>query len=84
MCGKAVEIFAVVLPRLDRDSPSADALIAAFERRLRSARLRACSSCPGDYEDPDRTVWNDDVRDAGDKDGGEAPAPEDELSRPRP
>jgi hypothetical protein len=80
-----VEIFALVLLGLDRGSPSADALIAAFEERQRATRLRACSSCPGDYEDPDRTAWTDcpgEEDDRGD-DGGDARTPADELPVPR-
>ena len=74
-----MEIFVVVLPGLDRSSPSADALIAAFERRLRQSRLHACSSCAGDYEDPDCRAWIDEDPDA---DEGIEPPLEDELSAP--
>ena len=32
--------------------------------------LRACSSCPGDYEDPDRTAWEPDSIDDNPGDPG--------------
>ncbi len=77
---KTVEIFCALLPKVDGDAASVDAAIAAFEKRLRLARLRACSSCAGDYEDPDRTAWTEDVLE---EDDGEQPTPGDELPVPR-
>jgi hypothetical protein len=83
-CVCPVEIFVARLPALNRHSASADALIAAFERRLHVSRLRARSSCAGDYEDPDCTAHDDDGAeadsDARGDDDGEAPAAEGELS----
>jgi hypothetical protein len=55
-----VNIICALFPKLDGDAAAVDAAVAAFENRLRLARLRACSSCAGDYEDPDRTAWTDD------------------------
>ena len=76
-----MEIFGALLPRRDGHAASADAAIAARESRLCLARLRACSSCAGDYEDPDRTAWTEDA--APDEDDGEQPTPGDELPVPR-
>jgi hypothetical protein len=56
---KTVEIFCALLPKLAGDGAEVDAAIAAFENRLRIERLRACSGCAGDYEDPDRTAWTE-------------------------
>ena len=37
-----------------------------------AARVRVCSACDGDYEDPERTAWNDDDEDEGaDESGGD-------------
>ena len=74
-----MEIFCALLPKLSFASSSMDAEIAALEARLRLARLRACSSCAGDYEDPDVTAWTED---AGSDDDGEQPALGDELPAP--
>ena len=43
----------------DRSVPDAeiDDAIDALELRLLIDRVRACSACAGDYEDPDRTQW---------------------------
>jgi hypothetical protein len=71
-----VEIFCALLPKLNCDAASVDAAIAAFEAKLQIARLRACSSCAGDYEDPDATAWIDE---AIEDDDGERPPSEDEL-----
>ncbi len=74
-----MEIFCALLPKLGCDAASVDADIAAFESRLRLARLRACSACAGDYEDPDGTAWTDDD---SEDDDGEQPTPEDKLPVP--
>jgi hypothetical protein len=29
---------------------------------MRSVGVQACSGCTGDYEDPERTAWDDEVR----------------------
>jgi len=76
-----VEIFGALLPKRNGHAASVDAAIAARESRMRLARLRACSSCAGDYEDPDRTAWTDDALEADD--GEQQPAPGDELPVPR-
>jgi len=39
--------------------------------------VRACSACPGDYEDPEPTAWNDpSVEDAGEAEAENAEQPE--------
>jgi len=70
-----VEIFCALLPGLGGHGDSAEALIAEFERRQRTDRLRACSACAGDYEDPDRTAWSTAVEE---EEGEEPPAATDE------
>ena len=50
--------------------------IDALELRLLIERVRACSGCAGDYEDPDRTIWrraedSDEFVDSAEGDGGE-------------
>jgi hypothetical protein len=56
---KTVEIFCAPSPRLAGAGASGDTNIAAFENRRPIERLRACSGCAGDYEDPDRTAWTE-------------------------
>jgi hypothetical protein len=51
-----VEIYWAILPRLNPEALSADALIADFEAHQWLAAFLACSACSGDYEDPDRTA----------------------------
>jgi hypothetical protein len=75
-----VEIFCALFPGLEGGAASVDAAIAAFEARLRVARLRACSACAGEYEDPDRRAWTDA---AVEDDEGEQPAPADDFPAPR-
>ena len=36
-----------------------------------AARVRVCSACDGDYEDPERTAWNDDEDEGADESGGD-------------
>ena len=45
---------------------------AGEQASARVAEMRACSSCAGDYEDPDRTAWPPD-----DPQGGAAPGERD-------
>jgi hypothetical protein len=56
-----VEIFRPILSPVTRygsvsDTEVEDA-IDDFEMRLLIERVRACSGCAGDYEDPERTAW---------------------------
>jgi hypothetical protein len=76
---KSVEIFCALFSGLDRDTAAVDAVIAAFEAHVRVVRLRACSGCAGDYEDPDRRAWTSGVV----EDHGEQPAPADDFPAPR-
>jgi hypothetical protein len=73
-----VEIFCALLPKLAGDAASVDADIAAFESKRQIDRLRACSACTGDYEDPDRTAW---IEEAADEENNvdEAGGPKDEF-----
>ena len=57
-----MEIFCALFPRLALTESAVDAAIADFQVLQTLTRAATCSSCAGDYEDPDRT----------------APAPEDE------
>ncbi len=58
---KSVEIPRPILSEVNRSwsVPDAeiDAAIDALEMRLLVGRVRACSGCAGDYEDPDRSIW---------------------------
>lgn len=41
---------------------------------------RACSGCAGDYEDPDRSVWEEDFDEEGEdflEEAGDEPGPDD-------
>lgn len=56
-----MEIFAAILCPVNGNGSVPDAAIEdaidALELRLLIDRVRACSGCAGDYEDPDRTAW---------------------------
>ena len=36
-----------------------------------AARVRVCSACDGDYEDPERTAWSDDEDEGADESSGD-------------
>jgi hypothetical protein len=56
-----VDIFGAILNAATGDGSVPDAAIEdaidALELRLLIDRVRACSGCAGDYEDPDRSQW---------------------------
>jgi hypothetical protein len=56
-----VEIFSAILRGVNGDGSVPDDAIEdvldALELRLLIDRVRACSGCAGDYEDPDRSQW---------------------------
>lgn len=56
-----MENFCAPLLKLDGAAAKVDGGSAAFENRQRLERLRACSGCAGDYEDPDRTAWTEEA-----------------------
>lgn len=70
ICGKLgplhVRPGAELVPQVYTGVPLAE------KGRGEAARMRACSACAGDYEDPDRTAWTPD--DADDERCEEAPA----------
>jgi hypothetical protein len=76
-----VEIFCALLPKLAGDAASGDAAIRAFENNRLLERLRACSGCAGDYEDPDRTAWTEEGAEETEEEdpGAESVAPGDEF-----
>ncbi len=74
---KTVENFCALLPQPAGDTPSVDAAIAAG-KNWKPARVRACSGCAGDYEDPDRTAWPEEGAEEED-DAGQPVAPESEC-----
>jgi hypothetical protein len=44
----------------ERESRRAGRLDGSRTREIAGSRSsRACSNCPGDYEDPDRTAWTE-------------------------
>jgi len=92
-----VEILRPILSGVNRSWSVPDAeiddAIDALEMRLLIERVKACSACAGDYEDPDRTAWSpshdeaDGEADAAAElehtdDGGEGPLLGDEFSAP--
>ena len=56
-----MEIFSAILSAVNGNGSvpdtAIDDAIDALELRLLIDRVRACSGCAGDYEDPDRSQW---------------------------
>jgi hypothetical protein len=69
-----VEIFCALLPGLTSGAASMNAAIAGFEGRSQLERLRACSACTGDYEDPDQTAWVEEIAEDEDDANEQGPA----------
>ncbi len=67
-----MEIFCALLPKLAGNPALVNVDIAAWDCKRRRATLRACSACAGDYEDPERTAWDEEVAELVDAEDGSA------------